>query len=390
MKQRIERLMLRGPLVLGQSLHSAATLLKGRAGLAVQPSVYFVVPQANWVVDWIGKHVTEEIRAQFGASARLTFTAAGIRGQILHYGALGSFVSSLSRPWNAHNRVIATIFHGDRQYGNSSTDEPQLTEHVEQLIAHAAETERIVTACSIMAQRLRAWGIPAQKVAQIPLGIELSHFTPAEPEQRHALRRRLGIPEDAVCIGSFQKDGVGWGAGNEPKRVKGPDVFLEVVARLRERYPIFVLLTGPARGFVTGGLDAMGVPYRHDVLENFLDIVDYYRCLDLYLVTAREEGGPKAVLESLATGVPLVSTRVGMAPDVIESGVNGLLADVEDVPGLVAAAEQMLDDTALRERCINNGLQTVRAYDWPAIARRYWEEVYAPLVGGSLRNPGQP
>lgn len=385
MKQRMERLMLRGPLVLGQSAHSARTLLKRRMGMAAPPSIYFVVPQANWVVDWIGKQITEEVRQQFDAPARLTFTATGIRGQILHYGALGSFVSSLAQPWNDHNRVIATIFHGDRSHTHSAIDEPQLAAHVEQLIEHAHATERIVTACSIMAGRLRAWGIPAQKVVQIPLGIELDHFTPAAPDQRRALRRRLGVPDDAVCIGSFQKDGVGWGAGDEPKRVKGPDVLLEVVAQLRERYPLFVLLTGPARGFVTSGLEALGVPYRHDVLDHFPDVVDYYRCLDLYLVTAREEGGPKAVLESLATGVPLVSTRVGMAPDVIRSGVNGLLTDVEDVAGLVTAAQQMLDDPILRETCVANGLETIRAYGWPEIARRYWEQLYAPLITTSER-----
>lgn len=375
MNQRVERLLLRGPLVISQTLRSTTTRLKRNVGLPGQPRLYFVVPQANWVIDRVGEAVAAEIYSAYGLKSHLTFTATGIRGQILHYGALGSFVGSLSQPWNARNRVVTTIFHGDR-----TGDEPQLVEQVEQLIAHAHVPDRIVTACSLMVQRLLTWGIPAAKVVQIPLGIELTHFTPATAAQRQVIRRRLGIPEDAICIGSFQKDGIGWAAGMEPKLIKGPDLFLEVIAQLQPHYPIFVLLTGPARGYVTAGLDALGVPYRHDQLENFFDIVDYYRALDLYIVTAREEGGPKAILESLATGVPLVTTRVGMAPDVIESGVNGLLVDVEDVDAMVDAARRLLDDVPLRRACVEAGLQSIQAYGWPTVARQYWEKVYAPLL----------
>lgn len=374
MKRRVERLLLRAPVALRQSLHSL-----------VRPSgIYYLTPRANWSIDWDGRYITRTVSRQYGVRARLTFTARGLRDQLLHYGSLGGFVGSLHQDWNARNRVVMTIFHGDR-----TPDEPELMAQVDALLDHTHVPERIITACSIMEQRLHAWGVPSAKIVRIPLGVDVNLFSPAAPNQRRSLRQRLGIPEDAICIGSFQKDGVGWGAGEMPKLIKGPDLFLKVVAQLRARYPLFVLLTGPARGYVTAGLDAMGVPYRHDMLDNFLDIVDYYRCLDLYLVTSREEGGPKAVLECLATGVPLVSTRVGMAPDVIDSGVNGLLADVEDVPALVAAAQQMLDDAALRKQCVQNGLQTVQSYDWPAIARRYWEQVYAPLMADSSRNGGQ-
>ena len=50
------------------------------------------------------------------------------------------------------------------------------------------------------------------------------------------------------------------GDGVEPKLVKGPDVFLKGVAKLAVDHRLFVLLTGPARGYVKRGLDAIGVP----------------------------------------------------------------------------------------------------------------------------------
>ena len=117
--------------------------------------------------------------------------------------------------------------------------------------------------------------------------------------------------------------------------VKGPDLFLEAVEKLARDFPVFVLLTGPARGYVKTGLDEMGVPYAHHFLDDYLQIVSAYHALDLYLMTSREEGGPKAILECAATGVPLVSSRVGMAPDVITDGATGFLVEVGDTVATV-------------------------------------------------------
>ena len=66
----------------------------------------------------------------------------------------------------------------------------------------------------------------------------------------------------------WQKDGVGWRDGLEPKLIKGPDILLGAVERLRELVPeLYVLLTGPARGYVIQGLERAGVAFRHVLLE---------------------------------------------------------------------------------------------------------------------------
>lgn len=240
--------------------------------------------------------------------------------------------------------------------------------------------DKIVTASSIAKARLMGWGVPEAKIALIRLGVNLRRFQPATPAQRRSWRERFGIPERAICIGSFQKDGVGWGQGLEPKLVKGPDIFLETVQRLAGCYPVFVLLTGPARGYVKHGLEALGVPYRHEYLQNYEEIVPYYHCLDLYLVTSRDDGGPKAVVECMTTGVPIVSTRVGMAADLIQSGDNGYVVEVEDVDGLVDAAAHLIEHPDQRQRCVENALTTVQRYDWSQIALQYYERVYKPLL----------
>jgi glycosyltransferase involved in cell wall biosynthesis len=144
-------------------------------------------------------------------------------------------------------------------------------------------------------------------------------------------------------VGSFQKDGVGWGAGDEPKRVKGPDVFLDVIDKLRRDVPdLFVLLSGPARGFVTAGLRRQGVPFAHSYLPDPRALAPLYHAIDVYVVASRQEGGPKAVLEGMASGIAMVTTRVGQAIDLVRHRQNGWIVDVEDVDGLAHWAAEVL------------------------------------------------
>jgi glycosyltransferase involved in cell wall biosynthesis len=212
------------------------------------------------------------------------------------------------------------------------------------------------------------------------LGVDLKRFHPVPIEERRMRKEELGIPENVFCIGSFHKDGVGTAEGNEPKLIKGPDVFLKAIDQLRRNYPLFVLLSAPARGYMIRGLEAIGVPYKHVNLKEFHEIPRLYHALDVYLLASREEGGPQSVLESLASGVPFVGTRVGLAPDVIQDGENGALVDIENVEGLANAVAELIDDPKKREEIRRKGLEAAQKYDWGKIADQYYLQLYKPLL----------
>lgn len=195
-------------------------------------------------------------------------------------------------------------------------------------------------------------GIDQSKVFMIPIGVNLGYFPFRTTEQKRNIRTQLGIPPSAFVVGSFQKDGVGWGDGFEPKLIKGPDVFLSTIKLLKRDIPeLYILLSGPARGYVKKGLDELKVPYKHVYLKSYPDIAKMFCALDVYLVASRQEGGPKAILESMASGIPIISTRVGQATDLIRNGENGWLADVEDIAGLAACVLQVYSsgDSALTQ-----------------------------------------
>jgi glycosyltransferase involved in cell wall biosynthesis len=247
---------------------------------------------------------------------------------------LTSHFDALSRRWLDSSHELATAY----LHGRPGTEgAPEFDECFASLRTRPERLARVQVTHAEMHELVLSAGVPPERVLLIPLGIDLEHFSLATADDKMRARAALGLPASAFVVGSFQKDGVGWAEGLEPKLVKGPDVLVAALERLRGEAPeLHVLLTGPARGYVRRELERLGIPHRHVYPTTRDELARAYHALDVYLVSSRQEGGPKAVLEAMATGVPLVTTRVGQAQELVEHGRNGWIADVEDDAALAA------------------------------------------------------
>lgn len=352
------------------------TRVKQRALNYLRRDVYYVTDRGGWSFYWDAHYITSGLRDSHGLRAHIVHDAWRLRNQIIQFGDRYAYLSGPFDALHPSNAVFLTWFHGDRDDPN-----PDIQILFERLPDALPHLHGIVVPCRISYEALRDFGVDEGKLTTIPLGVDVHHFTVPSDEARNAARQKLGIPEGAFCIGSFQKDGRGWdGDGLEPKPVKGPDVLLEVVARLAKHHDqLLVLLSGPARGYVKRGLEKIGVPYVHRFLEDYREIVHLYHALDAYLITSRAEGGPKGFMESWATGVPVMSTRMGMPADWIRQGENGLLAENEDVTGLVEGMRRLIDDPDLCARIRQQAALDVKALSWTAVVSQYYA-LYAPLL----------
>lgn len=336
--------------------------------------IYYIVEPVNWSINWDGKYITSNVTRIFGQPAgvlkisRLRLSI--IRNQIIHFGSRGTYLPSNYKYVSKKNDVVLTWFHG--------TDKD--VDYIKLLPEVSKNLSVIHTSCTITANQLVKWGADENKIVVIPVGVDVNLFKSTDSYNKKEIKKELGIPVNSVCIGSFQKDGEGWGEGDSPKFVKGPDVFCEVVKRLKERFPVFVLLSGPARGFVKKTLQESGIPFKHLYLKNYPDIAKLYRAIDLYVVTSRAEGGPKALLESFASGVPLVSTDVGMVHDIGDNGYNAMVSRIDDVEGLTDNCRKIIESEALRKKIVEGGFETVKNYDWKVIAERYYKEIYSRFL----------
>jgi glycosyltransferase involved in cell wall biosynthesis len=207
-----------------------------------------------------------------------------------HFGALQP------RWLDSSHKLGLSYFHGRP----GTPGYPEFDRAFAALRRHAGRIDRVQVTHAEMEELVIGAGVDPARVFRIPIGIDLARFPVGSDESRAAARSAFSIPAAAFVVGSFLKDGVGLGNGNEPKLVKGPDVLVGVLERLRGSVPeLFVLLTGPARGYVRKELERLGVPYRHVLLGSRDELARAYYALDVTLVTSRQEGGPKSVLESM-------------------------------------------------------------------------------------------
>jgi glycosyltransferase involved in cell wall biosynthesis len=304
--------------------------------------LFAVGERTGWSVDEDARHVEATARRlgyQVGPSAWARFA----REQAVF---LTSHFEALQPRWLETTHRLGTAY----LHGRPGTPGyPEFDHAFETLRAHANRFAAIQVTHAEMRDLVLEAGVASEAVHVIPIGIDIENFPLVTPERRTAARAALDLPEDAFVVGSFQKDGVGWGEGLEPKLIKAPDVLVAALERARAEIPeLHVLLTGPARGYVRRELEQRGVPYRHFVASSRVELARAYHALDAYVVASRQEGGPKGVLEAMAAGIPVISTPVGQVQELVVDGEHALLVDADDVAAVAHALARLRNDGSLR------------------------------------------
>ncbi len=106
-----------------------------------------------------------------------------------------------------------------------------------------------------------------------------------------------------------------------------------------------------------------------------------YQSADVLCLPSRREGLPMALLEGMAFGLPVVATRVGGVPDLVEDGVSGLLVEPNDMEGLVAALLDLAADEKRRKSMGDAARKRATAATAPEIVAGQWRAVYSERGG---------
>lgn len=171
-----------------------------------------------------------------------------------------------------------------------------------------------------------------KKLIRIPIGLNDDFHNLKVHSKKDALRFKFNVPKDSFVIGSFQKDDVGWNNKGIPKLIKGPDIFIKIIKEIKKKIKnLHIVLTGPGRNYLKKELKISNIPYTHIFFDNYLQLKEIYNTLDVYLVSSRDEGGPKSILESMCCEIPIVSSRVGQAEDLIKHESNGFLYNTKQL-----------------------------------------------------------
>jgi len=146
-------------------------------------------------------------------------------------------------------------------------------------------------------------------------------------EDKQKAREYLGLDTGMFYVGSFQRDTEGSDLIT-PKLEKGPDLFCDYLVRNKDKFNnLHVLLGGWRRQYVQKRLEGANIPYTLFNKTSIEKIRSLYNALDLYIVSSRYEGGPQAVIEASNMRVPIISTDVGIASDVLS---KNCIIDIEN------------------------------------------------------------
>ncbi len=214
--------------------------------------------------------------------------------------------------------------------------------------------------CNSMASReeARLRGVPEGRLCYCANAVDLSVFhPPAEPVDGGRLR--------IVAVGRLV-------------RLKRFDRFLRIVAALRRSRDVEAVLVGdgPLRGELEKTAASLGLTapdFRVEAVEPRA-APEVYRGATLLVQTSETEGMANVVLEAMASGLPVVSTRAGGTAEAVEDGVTGFLVDEEDLDGFEDRIGGLLDDPALRRRMGAEGRRRIeRDYSLDGLPERLRE-----------------
>ena len=235
-------------------------------------------------------------------------------------------------------------------------------------------TDRIVVLTERGAEEHLARGIGRpQQYVPIPSGVDTGALRARAPA-REAARVRLGLSRAAPIVA-----GIG-----RLVPIKGFDVLVASLPKVRARVPaasVLLVGDGPERRALEARARALGVSAHVCVTGVPEDVVPYVVAADVVAVPSRNEGMGRVLVEALAPGVPVVATRVGGIPSVLDGGRYGVLVPPDDPAALADALIELLSDPVRRAELGQAGRARAEEFTVEVMTTRI-ADVY-----GSLAHP---
>ncbi|HVN71511.1 MAG TPA: glycosyltransferase family 4 protein [Desulfomonilia bacterium] len=185
------------------------------------------------------------------------------------------------------------------------------------------------------------WGMKDEKISVIPDAVDLG--TKPSEQSVSKLRERFRSKKVIGCVASLEKR-------------KDHHTLLKAASIVQEKRDdaVFVLIgDGDLRFDLEREASRLGL--RNVVFEGYqVDPYSYYRVFDIFVMTSRQEGLGSSILDAFFYRVPVVVTAAGGMPEIVKDGLTGLLAEPGNPLMIAQAILRMLDDMALRGRCVEN------------------------------------
>ncbi len=212
---------------------------------------------------------------------------------------------------------------------------------------------------------------PAEKITAVHNSVDFSAVHC--PENRNKIKLELGLSENDIIIGT---------AGRLVP-IKAYDIFIEMAVNIRktQKNAKFLLVgDGPLRNDLEKKTEELNISDSVKLLGFRDDIADIMNCMDIFVVSSHHEGIPMVVLEAMAMGKPVVSTKVGGLVEIIEHNKSGLLVDAVNANALADACLAILNDSNLKVSLSSGARNRIEEEFSSDIQKKRILEVYSEVL----------
>ncbi len=281
------------------------------------------------------------------------FAAAGRRGIPVHPVSLnrrriGSLMAFMRVIRELQPDVIVTHSSSDSWIASVATRFPRTrtaivrTRHLSTPVAsgtlnrwlYGRVPARVVTTGeAVRTHLIERLGLAPDTVVSVPTGTDIARFHPGDRSQA---RTRLGLPQDAPIIGIVAT----------LRSWKGHRFLISAMTDPRLTDARLVIVgEGPQDSYLRELAQSSAARERILFAGQQDDVAPWMQSFDLFaLPSTGNEGVPQALMQAMATGLPVVTTPVGAIPELVQDGETGLLVTPENVPELADALAQLIAD----------------------------------------------
>ncbi|MBI4014456.1 MAG: glycosyltransferase family 4 protein [Candidatus Aenigmarchaeota archaeon] len=228
-----------------------------------------------------------------------------------------------------------------------------------------AKTGKLADKCVALASAIKDVyeKLGVREIEIIPNGVDTARFVRDE-NARKEIRGTLRLYDRLTMLTVAR-----------PDEIKGPGMLASIIEKCPD---VNFLLVGISEAEPLKSMNAKNA-IKLGKMGNE-DAKKYYSAADCFLLTSRSEGMPTVLVEALSSGLPVIATKVGGVPDVVDHRVGFLIEqDPTKAAALInrlAKEKATLDD--MRGAC---RAKAVKNYDWKILAKKY-EELYRDVIGG--------
>jgi glycosyltransferase involved in cell wall biosynthesis len=244
--------------------------------------------------------------------------------------------------------------------------------------------DRVVAISAEIALRLRDLAYPESRIARIPNAIDLTRFTPLPTRERQLLRDRLGFPQNRTImlyVGRLS-------------RAKGVMMLMRTLPELLAVHPeLYLVLVGSGRESWDDCEQEVIEHIRAHHLQAAVATVghsdrahEYLQAADLFVSPSDYEGFGLTIVEALACGLPVVTTAVGVAAEIVRHNANGFLCPPREPRAFRAAIELALLERQRWPEIGRAACESVAMFDLPRIIDQYLA-LCTELVGPRADEP---